>query len=167
MLVPHAYLRIRLLVHDALERRRARVRFKNTIRLTCNPRCGTHEDFQSSLSNPLLAHGPITRSCARAHSKETVCLTGRDASDTQKQLQGLLTNAQDLIDVRWGSVIILRIPSCPHLYNKTHPGFSLNTETVLAARVKVHKARRVIHTNAGNSCFCYSSHQFNEHGATK
>ena len=79
-----------------------------------------------------------------------------------KQLQGLLTNAQDLIGVRWGCVIIFRIPSCPHLYNKTHPRFSLNTETVLAARVKVHKARRVIHTNAGNSCFCYSSHQFNE-----
>ena len=73
-----------------------------------------------------------------------------------------MTNAQDLIGVHWGSVIILPIPSCPHLYNKTHPRFSLNTETVLAARVKVHKARRAIHTNAGNSCFCYSSHQFNE-----
>ena len=35
-------------------------------------------------------------------------------------------------------------------------------EALLAARVKVNKARRAIHTNAGNSCFCYSPHQFNE-----
>ena len=59
-------------------------------------------------------------------------------------------------------MVILRIPARSHLNNKTRPGLCKCSQPLFAARVKVNKARRAIHTNAGNSCFCYSPHQFNE-----
>ena len=124
--------------------------------------CGTHKHFQSSLSNPLVGPGPITRSRARTRPKETIYLTWHSACNTQKNLQDLLANARYLIGARWNFMVILRIPAHPHLNNKTRPGRCHNLQPRFAARVKVNKARRAIHTNADNSCFCYSSQQFNE-----
>ena len=73
-----------------------------------------------------------------------------------------MANAQDLISIRWASMVILCIPARSHLNNKTRPGLCKCSRPLFGARVKVNKARRAIHTKADNSCFCYPSQQFHE-----
>ena len=75
-----------LLVHDALKGRCTCARLKNTMRLTGGLVCGTHNHFQSSLSNPLVGHGPITRSRAPTRPEETIYLISHCTCNTQKNI---------------------------------------------------------------------------------